>query len=195
MSHLAIAALTTIFAGLLIAGAACNKSEQHSSASRTVDAAPPKDATSAVPAAPSASASAAGIDDEMEPLRKSLAKLSSDPKAIKPKKITPPSRDEPDHTTYEYAIDGIGDVVQSRKDAKRWALMLVDKTSPDYFAPRAELKSLIAMKTIEWWRVVDGPFRGSFVMRSPGGIEVRSKDDVCSVHGGLPAVSKECARD
>src|SRR3974390_2504735 len=75
--------------------------------------------------------------------RATLAKLSINPRASKPKTVTPPDQDEP-HTTYEYPLPGIGDVVQSRTDAKRWSIFLPGDDSPDFFAAQRDLKFITA---------------------------------------------------
>lgn len=153
----------------------------------------PQQADVAAPA-PSATDAAVVIEDpKLEACRATLAKLSIDPRFVKPKKVTQPSQDEP-HTTYEYKLEDIGDVIQWRTNDARWEILLAGEDSTDCFAKTADLEALDSKGPIDWWRITGGPFAGSFAMRSPGGASVKSWGSVCpEVRGGvLPLVARAC---
>jgi hypothetical protein len=133
---------------------------------------------------------------ELEAARSLLAKLSVNPLAIKPTEVTPPDQDDP-QTTYEYVLPGIGEASQHRWSPKRWDIVLVGQTSPDFFAAPGAATPLDNVGNVQWWRITGGPFAGGFIMRSGRVIVVESKDEVCG--GGrpqnndpIPRVSAEC---
>jgi hypothetical protein len=140
-------------------------------------------------------------DPSVEAARAVLVKLSINPLAFKPNEVTQKSQEEP-WTSYEYTLPGIGEVVETRWDAKRWAILVSGGASPDIFAPPTALKHLDRVDPAEWWRITAGPFAGAFVLRSANAIMVRSKPDVCDGDPTgtewrarvLPYVSAECGK-
>lgn len=117
--------------------------------------------------------------DEDPPGRDSLAKLAANPRAFKPKTVTPADADH-SWTTYEYeGVTGLGDVTQNRWAPNKWELFLPHRDRPEAFAPEAALKPLDHIGPVQWWRVTSGPFRTDFIMRSPGGISLLSLRQVC----------------
>jgi len=171
-----------------------------SSVAHVPPAAPPPAASADTePAEASAPAVAAGNEPSVEAARAVLVKLSINPLAFKPTVVTQKSQEEP-WTSYEYTLPGIGDVLQSRWDAKRWSILVSGGASPEIFAPLSVLKHLDKVGPAEWWRITAGPFAGGFVLRSANAIMVRSKPDVCDGDPTgtewrarvLPHVSAEC---
>ena len=102
---------------------------------------PPSASAETLPAEPSAPVASATSDPSVAEARAVLVKLSIDPLAFKPDEVTQKTQEEP-WTSYEYKLPGIGDVLQSRWDAKRWSLLVSGGTSPETFAPLSALKDL-----------------------------------------------------
>lgn len=127
-----------------------------------------------------------------EARRTILAKLAENPRAVKPKKVSPPDPGEV-FSTYEYELPGLGEVIQWRTDASDWTLF-ARSAVPELFAPPGGLKELITGGPVSWWRVTAGPFDHGFVSTNPGGVEVRSMRSVCNGQPKLVALVTECNR-
>lgn len=127
-------------------------------------------------------------DDSRATRRELLAMLAKDPLAQRPLQVLPPNPSEGEiWTTYVYQIDGLGKVSQWRTDKRDWEIIVSTVQDADIFAPNGGSTLLARVgDAVSWWRIVLGPFADCFVMTSPGGTSVKSKDNACRTGG--PAV-------
>lgn len=122
-----------------------------------------------------------------------LFRLTSNPLSTQPSSVQAPDNAE-EHTTYEYTIPDAGHVIQWRTSATNWSLIVTNASSPFLFADDKDIRAFASYGPATWWRVTGGYFVGSFVLQSAGGIEVRSRANVCSAAPSemLREVATEC---